>query len=74
MKSLSWAGVLVIVLGVVILIFQGVTYNKRKNVAQLGGLRVTTTQRQRVDLPPIVGGLIIVGGIVLLVAGSRQKA
>jgi len=74
MKPLSWAGILVIVLGVVILVFQGITYNKKKNVAQLGGFHVTTTHEQRIDLPPIVGGLIIVGGIVLLVAGSRQRA
>jgi uncharacterized membrane protein len=74
MKPLSWAGILAIVLGALILFFQGITYNKKKNVLDIGGVHVTTTQRQRIDLPPVVGGLVILGGIVLLVAGSRQKA
>jgi uncharacterized membrane protein len=74
MKPLSWAGLVLIVIGVLVLIFQGITYNKTKNVLDMGGIHVTTTRQQRIDVPPIVGGIIIVGGIVLVVAGSRQKA
>ena len=74
MKPLSWAGLVLIVVGVLILIFQGITYNKKKNVMDFGGVHVTTTHQQRIDLPPVVGGIIILGGLVLIVAGSRQKA
>jgi len=73
MKPLSWAGMLVIVLGVLILVLGGINYNKKKNVLDIGGVHVTTTEHQRIDFPPVVGGLVILGGIVLIVAGSRQK-
>jgi len=73
MKPISWAGLILIVLGVVILVVGGITYNKKKNVMDLGGVHVTATHQQRIDFPPIVGGLIVIGGIVLVVAGSRQR-
>jgi uncharacterized membrane protein len=73
MKPISWAGLILIVLGIVLLVAQGITYNKKKNVLDLGGVHVTTTRQQRIDFPPIVGGLVILGGIVLVVAGSRRK-
>lgn len=74
MKPISWAGLILIIAGVLVLVFGGISYNKRKNVMDLGGVHVTATHRQRIDFPPIVGGLIVLGGIVLVVAGSRQKA
>jgi uncharacterized membrane protein len=74
MKPISWAGLILIVLGVVVLVFGGISYNKKKNVLDLGGVHVTTTQHQRIDFPPILGGLIVLGGLVLVVAGSRRKA
>lgn len=74
MKPISWAGLILIVLGVAVLILGGITYNKKKNVLDLGGVHVTTTTQQHIDFPPIVGGIIVLGGIVLVVAGSRRKA
>ncbi len=73
MKPISWAGILLIALGVVLLVAQSISYNKKKNVLDIGGVHVTTTQRQSIEIPPVVGGLIVLGGIVLVVAGSRQR-
>lgn len=73
MKPLAWAGILFIVLGALLLAYQGFSYHHRKSVADIGSLHVTASTEKHVDIPPVVGGIAIVGGIILLVAGSRRK-
>lgn len=73
MRPISWAGIVLIVLGALALAFQGIPYTSKKNVVDFGTLHVTNTEQKRIDIPPVVGGLIILGGIVLVVAGSRRK-
>jgi hypothetical protein len=74
MKPLVWVGILFIVLGGLALAYQGFSYHKHKNVLDVGSLHVTASTEKHVDIPPIVGGLAVVGGIILVIAGSRQKA
>ena len=74
MKPLVWAGIVFIVLGGLALAYQGFSYHKHKNVLDLGSVHVTATTSKHVEIPPVVGGLAILGGIILVVAGSRQKA
>ncbi len=74
MKPISWAGILLIVLGALALAYQGINYTRQKQVLDVGSLQVTTETHERIPLPPILGGLAVVGGIVLLVAGARNKA
>lgn len=74
MKPLSWAGIVFIVLGALALAFQGFSYHSRQKVLDLGSVRVTTSTEKRVVIPPVLGGLAILGGIVLVIAGSRQKS
>ncbi|GEM_PF-342799 len=73
MRPLSWAGIAFIVLGALALAFQGFSYKSKQDVMQFGNLHVTNTEEKRIDIPPVVGGLIVLGGIVLVVASSRQK-
>lgn len=74
MRPLSWAGVALVVLGALALAFQGFNYNSKKNVVDFGTFHVTASEQKRFDIPPVVGGLIVLGGLVLIVAGSRRKA
>jgi len=74
MKSISIAGILLILLGALALAYQGINYTRQKQVLDVGSLQVTTETHERIPLPPILGGLAVVGGIVLLVAGARNKA
>ena len=73
MKPISWAGILLIVLGALALAYQGINYTRQKQVLDVGSLQVTTETHERIPVPPILGGLAVVGGIVLLVAGARNK-
>jgi hypothetical protein len=74
MKPMTWIGILLIVLGALILAYQGINYTRQKNVLDVGSVHVTRESHERISLPPIVGGLALAGGVVLLVVGTRKKA
>jgi hypothetical protein len=74
MKPISWVGILLIVVGALALAYQGINYTRQKNVLDVGSLHVTTETDERIPLPPILGGLAMAGGVVLLVVGARSKS
>ena len=73
MKSLSLLGILLVVLGALALAYQGITYTRREKVLDVGPIHATEDTQERIPLPPILGGLALVGGVALLVVGARQK-
>lgn len=73
MKPAIVVGILLIVFGVVALAYEGITYTTREKVIDLGPLQASVEKKKTVPLPPILGGLALVGGIVLLAAGARQR-
>ena len=66
-------GIILIVIGVIALAYGGISYTRREKVLDIGPLEATTETRETIPLPPILGGLALAGGIVLLIAGSRRK-
>jgi hypothetical protein len=74
MKPISWVGILLIVLGTLVLAYQGINYTRRKKVLDVGSVHLTTETHERIPLPPILGGLGLAGGVVLLVMGARNKS
>ncbi len=73
MKPILLAGIVLVVLGALALAYQGINYTREKNVVDMGSMHITTETQDRIPLPPVVGGLALVGGIALLVVGARQK-
>jgi hypothetical protein len=72
MKPITIIGVILIVLGVVALAYQGITYTTNEKVVDLGPLKVEAKREKTIPLPPVLGGLALIGGIVLVIAGSRR--
>jgi drug/metabolite transporter (DMT)-like permease len=72
MRAATIVGILLVVVGVVALIYQGITYTSEQTVFELGPLDVQAEERRRIPLPPILGALALIGGIVLIVVGSRK--
>lgn len=72
MNILKIVGIILIVLGIVALVFQGISYTKREKVIDIGPIHATTEQKKTIPLPPVLGGIALVGGIVLLVAGRKK--
>jgi uncharacterized membrane protein len=72
MKPIIWVGILLIVLGGLALAYQGFSYTHQEKVLDLGPIHATREDHEWVSVPPVLGGLALVGGIVLLVAGSKK--
>jgi hypothetical protein len=64
-------GILLIILGLVALGYQGITYTKQDKVAQIGDLKITAEKEHTIYFPPILGGAALIAGIALVVIGKR---
>ena len=73
MKPVTLLGVALIVLGVLALAFRGVPYTTREKVIDLGPLTATVDKKKTFPLPPIVGVLVLAGGVVLIYLGARKS-
>jgi hypothetical protein len=73
MKPISIAGIVLIVLGLAALAYQGITYTTRDTVIDLGPIHATAEREKTVPLPPVLGIAAVAGGIVLLIAGVRKR-
>jgi hypothetical protein len=74
MKGTQILGIVLIVAGVLLLAYGGFSYTKREKVLDIGPVEATTEQHKTVPVPPLVGGAAIIGGVALLVVGSRNRA
>ena len=72
MKTYTWTGVILILIGIVALAYQGITYTTREKVVDIGSLHITTDRTKTIPLPPIVGGVALVSGIVVLIMGRKR--
>jgi len=73
MKSSSIVGILLIIIGILALAYQGITYTTQKKVLDIGPIQATKEEHRTIPLPPIVGGIAMVGGIAVLIAGSKNS-
>lgn len=73
MKTTSIVGVLLIIVGVIALGYQGITYTTHKKVLDVGPIQATKEQHKTIPVPPIVGAVALVGGVALLFAGGRNS-
>jgi hypothetical protein len=73
MKTSTVVAIILIAAGIMAFAYQGFTYTTREQVVNLGPVHVTAERTRTLPLPPIVGMIAVVGGIILLVVG-RKKA
>jgi len=73
MKSMiNLVGVILILLGILIFVYQGITYTKHDTVAKIGNVEITAESQKNIYLPPIAGGIALVAGIVLVIVGQKR--
>jgi uncharacterized membrane protein YidH (DUF202 family) len=72
MKTNTVIAIVLIIVGIVAFAYQGITYTSREKVVDLGPVQVTAEKTRTFPLPPIVGGIALVGGIVLLLVGGKK--
>jgi hypothetical protein len=73
MKTNTIIGIILIVIGIVALAYQGITYTTREKVVDIGPIQINSDKTKTIPLPPILGGIALIGGIVLVVAGGRKN-
>jgi len=65
-------GIVLIIIGIATLVWQGFTYTKKEQVAQIGSLQVTADTQKTVYFPPMLGGLSLVAGVVLVYLSRKN--
>ena len=72
MKPAGIIGIVLIVIGIIALAYGGITYTKREKVLDLGPIQATAEKQKTIPSPPVLGRICLVGGIVLVIVGSRK--
>lgn len=72
MKPAGIVGIILIAIGIIALAYGGFSYTKREKVIDAGPLQVSADREKTVPLPPILGGLCLVGGIILVLVGNKK--
>jgi len=73
MKPIVLIGVALIILGVVAFAYQGITSTSREKIIDIGPIQATHETRKTIPLSPILGGIALAGGIVLVIIGAKNK-
>lgn len=73
MNVATLVGLLLIILGAVALIFEGISWTKRSESIQVGPIGATVEERETIPLSPVLGGVALVAGVALVVAGRRGR-
>lgn len=73
MRSTVIIGIILIVIGIVALVYQGITYTTHKKIIDIGPIQATAETKKTIPVPPIVGVLAFAGGIVLVIVGTRRS-
>ena len=71
MNTLTLIGIILIVLGAVVLIYGGITYTSKKNVVDIGDLKIQVDQKEHIPLSPLFGAAAVAVGVVLVIVGRR---
>jgi len=70
---MKFVGIVLIVLGVLALVYQGIQYTTREKILDIGSIKLSADTKKTIPLPPIVGGVALVAGIALILVDRRKK-
>jgi hypothetical protein len=75
MRPLMMVGLVLVILGVLAFGYQGVAYiTTRDTVAQAGPFEIQANREHAVPLWPIVSGVCLLGGVILMAASASQRS
>ena len=72
MKPAGIVGIILIAIGIIALAYGGFSYTTREKVIDAGPLQVSADREKTVPFPPILGGICLVGGIILVLVGNKK--
>ncbi|HEY4739930.1 MAG TPA: hypothetical protein VIH76_04980 [Candidatus Acidoferrales bacterium] len=71
MRPAAVIAVILLIVGIISLGYQGITYTTQKKVVDIGPIQATKQEHKTIPLPPIIGVIALIGGVVLLVTDRR---
>jgi hypothetical protein len=74
MSAVRIAGLVLIVIGLIGLLWGGISWTDERTVVDLGPIEARAEEQETIPISPIVGGIALVAGIILMVVPSRRKA
>jgi uncharacterized membrane protein HdeD (DUF308 family) len=66
-------GIILIVLGVLALVYQGIQYTSKEKILDIGSIKLSADTKKTIPLPPIVGAVAIAAGVALIVVDRKKK-
>ncbi len=73
-RGLLTVGVILIILGAIALVYQGVTYTQRERVFKAGPIEATKETRKTFPVPPVIGGVAAAAGLVLVISAFKKSS
>jgi hypothetical protein len=73
MKVGTLVGLILVLLGLVGVVYGGITYTRHREVAHVGPVQVTASEERTIPISPIVGGVAIIAGVALIMAVRRAR-
>jgi len=71
-KTATLLGIILMVIGIFALAYQGFSYTKREKIVDVGPIHATKDTTKTIPVPPILGGISLIGGIVLIAVGAKK--
>ena len=65
-------GIVLVVIGVIMMVYTGFNYVTKEKVVDLGPLQISKNENHQVQWSPIIGGILLVGGILIIVTGKKK--
>ena len=72
-KQITLVGIALIVLGIVAFAYQAITCPSREKIVDIGPIQATADTQKTIPLSPLLGGLVLAGGIVLVIVGAKKS-
>lgn len=73
MKPIMILGLVLIIAGVIALTYHGITYTTHEKVLKIGPIEATKEREKTIPLPPVLGGVVLTAGIVIIVMAATKK-
>ena len=71
--NMKQVGIILVILGVLALVYQGIQYTTREKILDIGSLKVSADTKKTIPLPPVVGGVALVAGIALILLDRKKS-
>ncbi len=72
MRTSFVLGIVLIILGALALAYQGFSYTREEKIADIGPIQAIAKKHEWVSIPPILGGIVLASGVVLVLFGAKK--